>query len=57
MYMLLEEWPLVSADTALELLDVKYPDSCVRAFAVKCLDQGLCDDRLQLYLMPLVQVL
>ena len=53
--MLLDSWKPVSPDTALELLDIKFPDRHVRAFAVKCLDE-LDDDRLQLYMMSLVQV-
>lgn len=53
--MLLDSWKPVSPDTALELLDIKFPDRHVRAFAVRCLDE-LDDDRLQLYMMSLVQV-
>jgi phosphatidylinositol-4,5-bisphosphate 3-kinase len=56
MYVLLQKWPHVSADTALELLGNKYPDRSVREFAVKCLEHNLCDDTVTLYMMPLIQV-
>lgn len=41
---------------AMELLDCTYPDPRVRAFAVKCLEDNLDDNRLDLYLLQLVQV-
>lgn len=34
---LLNEWPLLSEEYALELLDYAYADSSVRRFAVKCI--------------------
>ena len=41
---------------AMELLDCTYPDPKVRAFAVKCLEDNLDNNRLDLYLLQLVQV-
>lgn len=40
----------------MELLDCTYPDPKVRAFAVKCLEDNLDNNRLDLYLLQLVQV-
>lgn len=37
MQALLQVWPPVHQDTALELLDCLYPDKNVRDFAVRCL--------------------
>ena len=34
---LLQEWPKLSVEKALELLDYAYADQAVRSFAVKCL--------------------
>lgn len=56
MYALLLDWPTVSVKTAMELLDIKYPDKTVRSFAVRCFDQNLSDEDLNLYLIYLVQV-
>lgn len=58
MYILLDSWPYekVETETAMELLDVRYPDPYVRQFAVKCLEANLSDDQLCLYLVSLVQV-
>ena len=42
-------------EIALELLDCSYSDLQVRAYAVKCLDKGLKDDKLAQYLLQLVQ--
>ena len=55
-YMLLREWPPLNVDTAIELLDVRFPDRYVRALAVQHLDRCLDNDQLQLYLLPLIQV-
>ena len=41
MHVLLQSWPPVDQDTALELLDCIYPDKNVRDFAVKCLKQSI----------------
>ena len=41
MTILLESWPHLQVDYALELLDFDFPDYHVRKFAVKCLDQAL----------------
>ncbi|GAB6018709.1 Phosphatidylinositol 4,5-bisphosphate 3-kinase catalytic subunit alpha isoform [Chamberlinius hualienensis] len=57
LYMLLREWPTVSLQVALELLDCKYADMTVRKMAVKWLDELLTDDKLSQYLLELVQVL
>lgn len=56
LYELLTRWGPIQPETALELLDFKYPDREIREFAVRCLDEALDNDRLQLYVMPLVQV-
>uniref|UniRef100_A0A183E4J8 Phosphatidylinositol 3-kinase catalytic subunit type 3 n=1 Tax=Gongylonema pulchrum TaxID=637853 RepID=A0A183E4J8_9BILA len=54
---LLTRWGRIKPETALQLLDFKYADGKVREFAVACLDESLDNDRLHLYVMPLVQVL
>ena len=56
MYCLLKEWPLMEPESALELLDCNFPDPMVREFALRCLVQGLTDDKLSQYLLQLVQV-
>ena len=56
MYCLLKEWPLIEPESALELLDWNFPDPMVREFALRCLVQGLSDDKLSQYLLQLVQV-
>lgn len=43
-------------ELALELLDCNFPDPMVREFALRCLVQGLTDDKLSQYLLQLVQV-
>lgn len=55
-YELLDRWAPIRPETAIILLDFKYPDRKIREFAVKCLDDNLDNDRLHLYIMPLVQV-
>ncbi|XP_064459270.1 phosphatidylinositol 4,5-bisphosphate 3-kinase catalytic subunit alpha isoform-like [Ornithodoros turicata] len=57
LYILLNQWPQVSPETALELLDCKYADLFVRKHAVRWLDQSLSDELLSRYLLQLVQVL
>lgn len=57
LYMLLKEWPTVSPQTALEMLDCKYADLTVRRMAVHWLDELFTDDKLSQYLLQLVQVL
>ncbi|XP_042869031.1 phosphatidylinositol 4,5-bisphosphate 3-kinase catalytic subunit alpha isoform-like [Penaeus japonicus] len=57
LYLLMKEWPLVSPEVALELLQCKYVDPTVRKHAVKSLDKGLPDERLSQYLLQLVQIL
>ena len=56
MYLLLDQWPLLSAEVALELLDCTFTDLNVRKFAVYCMEKMLTDDKLHLYLLQLVQV-
>ncbi|KAK3090339.1 hypothetical protein FSP39_011033 [Pinctada imbricata] len=57
LYMLLQRWPVLPPEVVLELLDCSFPDLQVRNYAVECLDRGLSDDKLQLYLLQLVQAL
>ncbi|XP_067951627.1 phosphatidylinositol 4,5-bisphosphate 3-kinase catalytic subunit delta isoform-like isoform X2 [Watersipora subatra] len=57
MQALLQSWPSVSVDTALELLDCMYPDKRVRNFAVTSLRQSISDTELCRYLLQLVQAL
>jgi hypothetical protein len=56
-YTLLNDWPQLYVDTAMELLDVRFPDRYVRAFAIRHLDKCLDNDQLLIYLLPLVQVM
>ncbi|XP_018496973.1 phosphatidylinositol 4,5-bisphosphate 3-kinase catalytic subunit alpha isoform [Galendromus occidentalis] len=56
-YRLLKEWPYVSPEIALELLDCKYPDYFVRERAVQWLCDILANKVLAQYLLQLVQVL
>ncbi|KAH8409752.1 hypothetical protein KR222_004019 [Zaprionus bogoriensis] len=53
---LLKQWPLISIERSLELLDYAYPDPAVRRFAIKCLHL-LKDEELLLYLLQLVQAI
>lgn len=53
---LLQEWPLLPVEKALELLDYAYADQEVRNFAVKCLG-NVSDEDLMLYLLQLIQAL
>lgn len=55
-YSLLANWPELNVDSAMELLDGRYQDCCIRTSAVKQLDEKLDDDQMQLYLLQLVQV-
>lgn len=57
LYELLTRWGKIQPETALELLDYKCPDMRIREFAVDSLDASIDDDRLQLYFMPLIQVI
>ncbi|EMP38400.1 Phosphatidylinositol-4,5-bisphosphate 3-kinase catalytic subunit alpha isoform [Chelonia mydas] len=57
MYCLVKDWPPIKPEQAMELLDCNYPDPMVRAFAVRCLEKYLTDDKLSQYLIQLVQVL
>uniref|UniRef100_A0A182MDL8 phosphatidylinositol 3-kinase n=1 Tax=Anopheles culicifacies TaxID=139723 RepID=A0A182MDL8_9DIPT len=53
---LLQEWPKLLIERALELLDYAYADKYVRRYAVDCL-RTIEDDELLLYLLQLVQAL
>ncbi|XP_026288763.1 phosphatidylinositol 4,5-bisphosphate 3-kinase catalytic subunit delta isoform [Frankliniella occidentalis] len=53
---LLQHWPTLPVEKALELLDYAYADQSVRTFAVKCL-RDVSDEDLSLYLLQLVQAL
>ncbi|XP_055904205.1 phosphatidylinositol 4,5-bisphosphate 3-kinase catalytic subunit beta isoform [Eupeodes corollae] len=53
---LLKDWPTVSVERSLELLDYAYPDPAVRNFSIRCLRQ-LKDEELLLYLLQLVQAI
>ncbi|MCP9264021.1 PK3CB [Dirofilaria immitis] len=57
LYELLKRWNKIQPETALVLLDFKCPDIRIREFAVNSLDNVLDNDRLQLYILPLIQVL
>ncbi|ESO88783.1 hypothetical protein LOTGIDRAFT_179045 [Lottia gigantea] len=52
---LLQAWQCLPVDYALELLDFNFPDKNVREFAIKSLDEKLCDDEMSQYLLQLVQ--
>ncbi|XP_017779858.1 PREDICTED: phosphatidylinositol 4,5-bisphosphate 3-kinase catalytic subunit delta isoform [Nicrophorus vespilloides] len=53
---MLQRWPVLPVEKALELLDYAYADQQVRGFAVRCL-LDIVDDDLLLYLLQLVQAL
>ncbi|KAJ1528067.1 hypothetical protein ONE63_007985 [Megalurothrips usitatus] len=53
---LLQHWPKLPVEKALELLDYAYADQNVRNFAVQCL-RDVSDEDLSLYLLQLVQAL
>ncbi|XP_063708405.1 phosphatidylinositol 4,5-bisphosphate 3-kinase catalytic subunit beta isoform [Culicoides brevitarsis] len=53
---LLLQWPKVSIERALELLDYAYAEPAVRRYAVDCL-QTITDEELLLYLLQLVQAI
>lgn len=53
---LLKEWPTLSVERALELLDYAYADPIVRRYAVDCLRE-VKDEELLLYLLQLVQAM
>ncbi|XP_072175298.1 phosphatidylinositol 4,5-bisphosphate 3-kinase catalytic subunit beta isoform-like [Diadema setosum] len=56
MQALLQIWPPLKPEEAMELLDYRYPDVSVRQFAVECL-KSLTDDQFSQYLLQLVQAL
>ncbi|XP_063236433.1 phosphatidylinositol 4,5-bisphosphate 3-kinase catalytic subunit delta isoform isoform X2 [Bacillus rossius redtenbacheri] len=51
---LLQKWPKLPVEKALELLDYAYADQEVRSFAVRCLHDA-SDDEVLLFLLQLVQ--
>lgn len=53
---LIQQWPPLPVEKALELLDYAYADQNVRNFAVVCL-YNVTDDDLSLYLLQLAQAL
>ncbi|XP_014479292.1 PREDICTED: phosphatidylinositol 4,5-bisphosphate 3-kinase catalytic subunit delta isoform [Dinoponera quadriceps] len=53
---LIQQWPTLPVEKALELLDYAYADQNVRNFAVGCL-YNVTDDDLSLYLLQLAQAL
>lgn len=53
---LLQQWPILPVERALELLDYAYAEQYVRRHAVKCL-RTVQDDELLLYLLQLVQAM
>lgn len=53
---LVQQWPTLPVEKALELLDYAYADQNVRSFAVRCL-LDVSDEDLSLYLLQLVQAL
>ena len=55
-YSLMSQWTVLDSRDALQLLDMKFPDPKVRAFAVGCLEQ-LDNSTLHQYMLQLTQVL
>lgn len=53
---LLQKWPPIPIERALELLDYAYADQSVRRYAVNCL-RNVDDEELLLYLLQLVQAI
>ncbi|XP_076669716.1 phosphatidylinositol 3-kinase 92E isoform X5 [Andrena cerasifolii] len=53
---LVQQWPKLPVEKALELLDYAYADQNVRNFAVRCL-MDVSDEDLSLYLLQLAQAL
>ena len=56
MHRLLPKWAPLQPVAALELLDAKFADAQIRAYAVSCLE-AMPDPELALYVLQLVQVL
>lgn len=54
---LINKWPKLNPEKALELLDYAYADCHVRRFAIDCLRRNCTDEQLSLYLLQLVQAL
>lgn len=56
-YGLLFKWPQLKPVEAIELLTGAHADIEVRKFAMKCLNKGMRNEELELYLLQLVQAL
>ncbi|ELP91241.1 phosphatidylinositol 3-kinase, putative [Entamoeba invadens IP1] len=56
LHRLIADWPLLDPQTAIEMLDFKFPDQKVRDFALKCLEP-MDDAELIMFLPQLVQAL
>lgn len=56
LHKLIEVWPLLPPEKALQLFDYAYPDEHVRKFAVRCWRQA-SDDTVSCYLLQLAQSL
>ena len=53
---MLKEWELINPIRAIELLDSKFPDTCAREYAVRCISK-MSISELDEYMMQLVQAL
>lgn len=56
-YSLINEWPTLKPNVAIELLNSNFFDTHVRSFAVKCLDKHMKNEDVQSYLLQLVQAI
>ena len=55
LHYILAKWPPLPVECAFQLLDYAYPDTFVRAFAVKCLRKHATDNDVLLYMLQLCQ--
>ena len=55
LHTILSKWPPLPVECAFQLLDYAYPDTFVRAFAVKCLRKNATDNDVLLYMLQLCQ--
>ena len=55
LHTILAKWPPLPVECAFQLLDYAYPDTFVRAFAVKCLRKNATDNDVLLYMLQLCQ--
>lgn len=56
-YAMLNQWPELHVETAIELLDKRFVDNSIRELAVKNLDRALNNEELHLHLLALIQVM